>query len=248
MTWGIVGSIGGAVVGGLIQSDGSRKAANIQGDAAREANALSKEQYDATVARNAPFVSGGTTSFNALLDRLGLSGNTSAAGYGSFGKVPTAQDVMSEPGYQFGLQQGQQQIDRAMNARGMAGSGAQVKAAARFGTDYASGQYNNAFNRSQSAQQQAFNQLGNVATMGQNAANNTGTAGASFAAGAGKNMIGAAGEQAANAIAQGNVWGNVLNQGVSAYKNRPQGAAGGNIWAPGYDDVNAMYGGWTGDH
>lgn len=245
--WGLIAQIAGPVLGALGQSDSSRKTANIQADAARGATALQKEQYDATVARNAPFVSGGTTAFNALLDRLGLSGNTTAAGYGSMGQIPTAANVMAEPGYEFGRAQGELGLNRQLNARGMSGSGAALKAAMRYNNDYASGQYGNAFNRSQSAQNQAYNQLSGVANMGQSSANNTAQSGANYATQAGSNMMGAANAQGANALAQGNIWGNLINQGASLYKNMPA-SGGSSMWSPGFDDVNATTGGWTGQH
>ncbi len=245
MAWVATAVIGSSVIGGLISSDSSRSASNKQLDASEASNALQKNMYDQTVARNAPFVSGGVQSFNALLDRLGLSGNTSAPGYGSFGKAPTAQDVMNEPGYQFGLQQGQANLDRKLNAQGRTYGGNALAAAARYGNDYASGQYNNAFNRLQSGNQQAYNQLGNVANLGQNAANNTGQAGANYATQAGANLQGGANAAAANSLAQGNIWTNAINQGVSAYRNQPS------IWQTpvdaqqgGYNDQNGSDIGW----
>jgi hypothetical protein len=244
---GIESLIGAGVglVGSALQSDAAGDAADAQIAASERATALQKEQYDATVERNKPFVQGGTTAFNALLDRLGLTGNTSAQGYGSFGKVPTAADVMAEPGYQFGLDQGQQAINRSLNARGMTNSGAQIKAAARFGTDYAGTQYGNAFNRNQSAQQQQYNQFANVANMGQNAANNTGQAGANYATQAGANMIGAGNARAAGELAQGNIWANALNQGVSAYnRSRPPAISGdySSMATPDWTGVNGGFG------
>jgi len=207
------------LVGAGLQSYTANSAADKQAQAAADATALQKRMYDETVARNQPFVSGGTQAFNSLLDRLGLSGNTQAEGYGSFGKVPTAQDVMAEPGYQFGLEQGQKALDRTTNMRGMRYSGAALKAANRYGNDYATGQYNNAFNRGQQAQQQAYNQLSGVANTGQAAANNTSAYGANFANNAAQNTMGAGNANAANSIAQGNIWTNAINQGVSAYRN-----------------------------
>lgn len=226
----------GAIGGALIASNASKSAANTQAAASDRATQLSRDQYDATTQRNAPFVAGGTQAFNSLLDRLGLSGNVSAPGYNTFGKAPTAQDVMNEPGYQFGQQQGQQAIDRQLNARGMTNSGAQIKAASRFGTDYATGQYGNAFSRLQQGNQQAYNQLSGVAGMGQASANNTAAAGQQFASQAGSNMIGAANAQAANTIGQGNIWGNALNQGLSAY-GRSAGGQGGS----GFGSVGGGY-------
>ena len=210
----------GAAVGvgtALIGANASRSASNKQQDAVRESNALPQAQYDQTVQRNAPFVQGGTQSFNALLDRLGLSGNTGAAGYGSFGKVPTSADVMAQPGYQFGQAEGWKGINNQLNAHGMNNSGAQIKAAGRFNNNYATQQYGNAFNQMQSANQQAYNQLANVANMGQNSANNTGQAGANYATQAGTNLQRAGDIGANNALTQASIWGNALNQGASAY-------------------------------
>ncbi len=215
-------AVAAAAVGGLIQSDSSRRAANTQADASREANALQADQYGQTVARNEPFVSGGTNAFRTLLARLNS---------GEFGRVPTAQDVMSEPGYEFGRDQGMRGLNRQLNARGLSYSGAQLKAASKFNNDYASGQYGNAFNRLQGANQQNYNHLMGAAGMGQASANNTASAGQQFANQAGNNLTGAANAQAANSLAQGNIWGNVINQGVSAYNNRP--AQSSNAWNSG---------------
>lgn len=210
---GLAGTVGGA----YLQSNAADKAADAQAQASQQALALQKQMYDETVARNAPFVSGGTTAFNTLLDRLGLSGNTQAEGYNSFGKVPTAQDVMQEPGYQFGLDQGQKQIDRTTNMRGMRYSGAALKAANQYGNDYASGQYNNAFNRSQQAQQQAYNQLSGVANTGQASANNTSAYGRDYANAATNAYGNTADANSYKAINNGNIWNNALNQGISYY-------------------------------
>lgn len=236
MSFAIAGSIGGALIG----SDASRSASNKQLDAARESNAMQQNMYDQTVARNAPWVSGGTQSFNALLDRLGLSGNTGAAGYGTFGRTPTASDVMAEPGYQFGLDQGMNVLQNQLNARGMNYSGEQLKAINRYGNDYATTKYDAAFNRNQAAQQQAYNQLSGAAGMGQASANNTAAAGAGMATQYGNNLQGGANAAAANALAQGNLWTNAINQGVSAYGRNQPGVwrTPGDVQQGGYGDQN----------
>jgi hypothetical protein len=236
-------AIAGATIGSaLIGSDASRSASNKQLDAANASNALQKDMYDQTVARNSPFVAGGTTSFNALLDRLGLSGNTSAPGYGTFGQIPTAADVMARPGYQFGLDQGLTALNHQLNAHGMNYSGAQLKAINRFGNDYATSKYNDAFNQSQAAQQQAYNQLSGLAGMGQASANNTAGAGQQFASQYGSNLQGGANAAAANSLAQGNLWTNALNQGVSAYgRSNPTGTVGsGSTWFNDPTDASGM--------
>lgn len=223
MPWGVAAT---AIIGGAIQSDSSRRAANTQKDAANAANQLSQDQYNQTVARNQPFMQAGQTGLNALLDRLGISGNTGATGYGQFGHMPTAEEVMGSPGYQFGLDQGMNVLNRQLNARGMSYSGAQGKALAQFGTNYATSKYNDAYNRLMDSNRFQQGSLNNLATLGQSAANNTSAAGTQYATQAGNNLMGAGNAQAANALAQGNIWQGAINQGVSAYQNRTPSTAG----------------------
>lgn len=212
------GAVAG-VAGAAISSNAAKSAAGKQTDAANASTAMQQGIYNDTVQRNAPFVQGGTAAYNALLGRLGLGGS---GGPNTLGQVPTAADVMATPGYQFGLDQGQNALGRQLNARGMTNSGAQIKAAARYGTDYATTKYDNAFNNMQGANQQVYNQLTGAAGMGQASANNTASAGQQFGAQAGNNMQGAANAQGAAGIASGNAWANALNQGVSAYKSYAQ--------------------------
>jgi hypothetical protein len=60
-----------------------------------------------------------------------------------------ADAMRDDPGYQFRLDEGQKGIERTAAARGGVLSGAAVKAAERFGQDYASNEYGNSFNRYQ---------------------------------------------------------------------------------------------------
>ena len=61
----------------------------------------------------------------------------------------TLDDFYADPGYQFGLNEGTRARENAAASRGMQLSGPQLKAMQRFGTDYASTKYNEAFNRRQ---------------------------------------------------------------------------------------------------
>lgn len=231
MAWVAVATVAAGAIGAAVSSDSARKAAHTQADAAKNATGLQQGIYNDTVQRNAPFVAGGTTAFNALLGRLGLNG-----GEGSLGHVPTAAEVQATPGYQFGMDQGQQALNHQLTASGWGGSGAAAKAAARYGTDYATTKYNNAFNNLQAGNQQVYNQLSGVAGLGQQSANNTSAYGSQFGAQAGNNMMGAANAQAAGTIAQGNAWTGALNQGVSAYQT---GGFGGGGSMSGFGSMNA---------
>jgi hypothetical protein len=62
----------------------------------------------------------------------------------------TGKDLASEPGYQFGLNQGTQGIERGQAARGNFLSGAAMKELTRFNEDYAGTKFNEGFNRASS--------------------------------------------------------------------------------------------------
>jgi len=64
--------VGGSIVGGLIGSSGSKKAAAAQEQLSREGLALQREMYDREVALQEPFRQGGITAQNRLMELLGL--------------------------------------------------------------------------------------------------------------------------------------------------------------------------------
>lgn len=92
---------------------------------------------------------GNTAQFDQLVQEAGNNApsDTYRALQGAVMHQVTPQEVMQDPGYQFGLQQGQQALDRKIAAMGGRVSGAALKAAARYGTDYASTGYNAAYQR-----------------------------------------------------------------------------------------------------
>lgn len=197
----------------------SNKAAKGQKGAADAATQVQQGIYDDTRARNDPFYYAGTDA----LSRLNQSMGRLSSGYDE-------SKLMSSAGYQFGLQQGQQALERSMAARGRGVSGAAMKAAAEYGTNYGTTKLNDAYARDQQSKQQEYNQLMGLVNLGQSSANQTAAAGAQFASQAGSNIIGAGNAGAASAIANGNALGNLVNQGVSAYQNRNQGG-GAPAWS-----------------
>ena len=169
----------GPVASAGLQSYGAGRAADAQQAAT---NAALAEQRSAT----GPYREAGASALQQLM--------------ASMGQQPTAQEVMAQPGYQFGLQQGQQALDRRTAAQGGRVSGASLKAAQRYGTDYATTRYNDAYGKTQDR----LTRLQNLAAMGSNAA--TGSANAITG------LIGSQGDaSAASALAQGNIWGNAIN-------------------------------------
>jgi len=61
----------------------------------------------------------------------------------------TVDEMYKDPGYQFGLNEGTKARENSAGAKGMQLSGASQKALNRFGVDYGSTKYNEAFNRRQ---------------------------------------------------------------------------------------------------
>lgn len=141
---------------------------------------------------------------------------SNGGGAGLIDRATTPEEVMRDPGYQFGLQQGQQALDRKIAAMGGRVSGAALKAAARYGTDYASTGYNAAYQRGQDR----LNRLAALAGLGQTATQASAQSGAN-ATNAISNLMTSQGDaNAARAISQGNIWGNTANQLAGYYMNQ----------------------------
>lgn len=215
MSWVAV-AVGGAAVVGAYSSN---RASQAQQDAAGDAMRLSSDQYYQTRADNAPWRATGETALNQLNTLLNNGSLTSRF---------TGANVANEPGYQFGMREGMRAINNSASARGGIG-GAALMAGTRYAQDYAGTKYGQAFERNRTEVSDAFNRLSGIAGTGQqtNAANST--AGQNFANNAGAYMIGGGNAQTANALNQGNIFGNALNQ-YGAYAARPKPVAGGGSW------------------
>jgi hypothetical protein len=195
--------LGGAVLGSGIAGSSARSAAKTQARAANQATDLQRQMFETTNQQQAPYREAGYTALN---DLLGMRAND---------VTPGPESVMAEPGYQFGLQQGMRGIESSAAARGMGLSGAALRAASRFNSDYAGTRYNDAFNRAQTSFGNRWNRLANLAGIGQTAVGQTQQAGQNFANMAGQNMMGAANASAAAGMARGNIYGSALNSIIS---------------------------------
>jgi len=149
----------------------------------------------------------------------GAGGGPNDPEYGSLSRNFTGADLATEPGYQFGLNEGYKGLDRRALAGGSYFSGQALKAAQRFGQDYAGTKYGEAFNRDNTNKTRTYNQLSTLGTGGQIAANQVQTAGTNWANQTGENQTANANAQGAAGIAQANTWGNALNSGAKAYQD-----------------------------
>ena len=170
----------------------------------------------------------------------GAQGSSNDPSYGSLLKTFTPGDLTNDPGYKFGLNQGNTSIENAARARGMYMSPSTVKELLRYNQDYAGTKYNDAFNRDLTNRTTTYNMLSGTSGGGQTAANTLATTGANTAGTignlvtSGANARGAAGIAGANAIsgAFGNI-ANTYNQKSILDRILAQGSGGFNPWANG---------------
>lgn len=141
-------------------------------------------------------------------------------------------DFLNSPQYQFQMQQGGQATRNADTPGLGALSGAALKDLTNFNQGLASTYYGNYFNMFQEQQNNIFNRLSGIATLGQNAAGNLGTQGAALG-------TGIAGAQAGASASLGAGYSSAFNNlGNSAMLYNILGSQGGNSF-------NSDWG-WTG--
>lgn len=230
MTWGLVAVAGATVVGAVVSSNSANKSAQAQKDAANSSNATNLYMYDQTRADQQPYRDTGYAALPQIRELMGESGNVST------------QDVLNDPGYQFGLNEGTKAVQGSAAARGGLYSGATLKALDRYGTDYATTKFSDVFNRKQAQIGNQFNRLSTAAGLGSAATSQVGQAGANYASNYGSNVMGAANAGGAARISSANSWTNALNQGASAFNNynNPNKGAYSNF-LNGYTNEDVMY-------
>lgn len=197
----------------LLGATTARSAANTQAEAQQRANDLMYKMFQEQVGLQAPFREAGLTAQNRMLDLLGLSDRTGAAGYGSLNKPFGMEQFQADPGYAFRLGEGVKALERSRAAAGGLLSGGTGKALTRYGQDLGSQEYANAFNRYQIERANQLNPLAALTAAGQGSANVLSQAAGNYGqqAGAGTANIGAA--QAAGQVGMANA----LAGGTSQY-------------------------------
>lgn len=187
----------GDIIGGFVQDRAAKRADNTMREATAAEVAENRRQYDQTRADFAPYREQGINALQRLA--------------GDIDKPVTSAEVMDDPGYQFGLDQGQRAISQRIAAGGGRVSGQAIKAAGRFGTDYATAGYGAAYQR----KQDRMNRLAAIAGIGQTATGQTAQAGQFSTANIG-NALSNQGEASAGAgLYRGNIWANTINKTVS---------------------------------
>lgn len=260
---GIATVIGGSAILGAYtasrassaQSQAAGEATQAQRDIADQQTALQREQYLKQLELNAPFREAGLTGTNMLLSQLqgpygsakfgGVAGYDPASAMRNFG----ASDFQTDPGYAFRLSEGMKALDRTAASRGGLLSGATLKGAQRYGSDLASQEYQNAFNRYQSNRAQQAQEYGNafnrfqtertntlaplqsLAGVGQSATQQAQQASQNYATGAantlgtfgaaqGSNIIGSGNARASGYVGGSNALSGGVGQALNFYQNQ----------------------------
>lgn len=207
MSFGAI-AIGAATVGSAaIGAHAAKKASKAQTKAADASLAEQRREYDLGREDLAPYRQAGTTA----LSQIGAG----TADGGDFNRDFTLADFNADPGYQFRMDEGTKALDRSASARGGVLSGAALKAIGRYGQDYASGEYNNAYNRFNADRDRRFGRLSQLAGIGQTATNTGVQAGQNYANSSSDIML-----QRGNASAAGTVGAsNAITNGVQTLGN-----------------------------
>lgn len=227
-------SLVGGLLGGSEQANATESAANTSAGATRDAIAAQRAMYDQTRADQTPWREAGVNALNYLTKE--------ARPGGGLLRDFNMQEYQQDPGYQFRLSEGLKALERSAAARGGLLSGAALKGITRYGQDYASNEYQNAFNRYQTNQGNQFNRLAAMAGLGQTANGALQTAGTNY----GNQVAGLGVTNAANIgnaqLAAGNARASSY-QGIGNALGRMNfgNMLGGSVVTSNYSDPNSYY-------
>jgi hypothetical protein len=157
--------------------------------------------------------------------------------YGSLMKQYTPENMLSDPGYKWRMDQMQDQVQSSAAARGGLYSGATAKALQENAAGIAAQGYGDDWNRYETGKGNMLNALLGISGRGQTAVGNVSSAGQGYAGAAGNNLMNAANAQGAAGMNNAVIWGNTGNQLASMWGRRqptaPSMASSSGGWGTG---------------
>ncbi|MEW0941631.1 DNA transfer protein p32 [Acinetobacter baumannii] len=189
-------SVIGAITGSSKQAKAQKEAGDQMVGASNRATDVQKQMFDQMRQDQQPYMNAGTDALKSLMGGMGENGQ--------FMQTYNGQDIYNDPSYQFRLNQGLDAVQSGAAAAGGLLSGATQKALANYGQNFASQEYQNAYNRFNADQTNKYNRLSNIVGLGQNAAAGVGNAGIQTGQAIANNTMAGANAQAAGTIAAGN--------------------------------------------
>lgn len=226
---------GASLLGGYLQADTAKEAAQIQADAANKAMAQQQANFELINRQQAPYRAAGYNTLNEIAklssgqtpqyDYQGnivrdAAGNpVMQAGSGYLTNQFSPQDFAAgiDPGYAFRLQQGQMANQRAANVAGGALSGNTLKGLQDYTQGLASTEYGNAFDRYQKQRQNIYNTLASIAGIGQTGQTATNQAATNATNAATQLGVGSAAAQAAGGVGSAQAYTNAINNAANNY-------------------------------
>lgn len=206
--------------------------ANKQAGAAKDAAAAANEQQEKALALQTRMYEEGIKRQQPYAD-IGMEFTNKLAEMQRGGPGAGMNMMNLDPGYNFRLGEGMKALERNAAARGGLISGSALKAAQRYGQDYASNEFGNAYNR-----------MANLASLGPSAAGVMNNLGSNFSTNAG-NVYGNMGVNTGNALlaatnartsaytGAGNQFGKYLSSGSPSFGGGAPASAAGNPMAVG---------------
>lgn len=187
----------------LFGDNASDRALNAQGAASQEANRTLKSMYDKQVGDQEAFKQAGYSALDEMQNR-------------NFQRDFTQADFQQDPGYQFRMGEGMKALERSAAARGGLNSGATLKALTRYGQDFATNEYQNAYNRFNADRDRRFNRLSSIANMGQQSLGQLGQAAQNYGTALSGNQLDMGNARASYETAKGQRQADMVKQGVQA--------------------------------
>jgi len=213
--------LGASAIGAAATVYGASQASSAQENAANTASSTSLGMYNQTANRLQPFTSAGQTA----------AGNAANIANQGFSFNPTMSQLEQTPGYQFNLAQGLKSVQSGAAARGLGVSGASMRGAADYASGLASNTYQQQFGNALTSYNTNLQSQMNLASLGENAAAQTGNAGTATAGMVNSNTIGAGNATAAAYMSGANAIGTGTNNALAGYmyasNNGLLGSSGG---------------------
>lgn len=204
MSWVAAAVVGTAVVGGVVQDQGAKRAAASQRSAANAANATQQSQFEMQREDAEPWRQAGMNALKSMDNP-------------DFRKDFTMGDFQTDPGYQFRMNEANKAIERSAAARGGLNSGRTMKELTRYSQDVASDEYQNAYNRFNADRDRRFNRLSSIAGTGQTANAQVASAGQNMANNISANQLAVGNANAASNMATANAFNNTASTGMNTW-------------------------------
>ena len=201
---GAIGAVSN-LASGLIGSSASKSAAQAQQQAAEVAAATQLTMFNEQGVRQQPFMNLGQNAANTL-------GGNGSTGLNALTQTfqPTMNQLAATPGYQFTLQQGQLAAQNQL--AGTQPGGAALKAGINYSEGLASTTFQQQFQNYLAQNQQIYSMLSGAASLGENAAANTGNLSQQTANAVSNLTTGAGAAQAAGTLGSANaITGGISN-------------------------------------